>query len=335
MALIAQAATLEARVPFLHFFDGFRTSHEVQKIEQLTDDDMSAMIDDELVRAHRARALSPDHPVLRGTAQNPDVFFQARETLQPFLRRPSRPSCRRPWTSSPSSSAASTTSSTTSAPPTPSASSSSWAPAPRPPTRPSSTSSPRARRSAPQGPPLPALRRRRLRRRPAQDRQVHRGPRPHQGAGRRGRAALPGRPHGPRRAPRRGQPPLRLPQGPRRPLRPVVQGVHARHGQGGLRRPEQAPAQEPLHRRHQRRRHAPQPRRTTPSFATEGDDVVRACSTAWAPTAPWAPTRTPSRSSARRPRTTPRATSSTTRRRPAPSPSPTCASGRGRSARPT
>ncbi len=87
MALIAQAATLEARVPFLHFFDGFRTSHEVDKIEQLNDDDLRAMIDDELVRAHRARALSPDHPVLRGSAQNPDVFFQARETINPFYTK--------------------------------------------------------------------------------------------------------------------------------------------------------------------------------------------------------------------------------------------------------
>ncbi|MBI4547569.1 MAG: pyruvate:ferredoxin (flavodoxin) oxidoreductase [Ignavibacteriae bacterium] len=83
-ALIAQAATLEARVPFIHFFDGFRTSHEVMKIEQLSDDDLRAMIDEELIRAHRARALSPDHPVLRGSAQNPDVFFQARETVNPF-----------------------------------------------------------------------------------------------------------------------------------------------------------------------------------------------------------------------------------------------------------
>jgi pyruvate-ferredoxin/flavodoxin oxidoreductase len=87
MALIAQAATLEARVPFLHFFDGFRTSHEVDKIEQLNDDDLRAMIDDELVRAHRARALSPDHPVLRGSAQNPDVFFQARETINPYYTK--------------------------------------------------------------------------------------------------------------------------------------------------------------------------------------------------------------------------------------------------------
>jgi pyruvate-ferredoxin/flavodoxin oxidoreductase len=87
MALIAQAATLEARVPFLHFFDGFRTSHEVDKIEQLSDEDLRAMIDDELVRAHRQRALSPDRPVLRGSAQNPDVFFQARETINPFYAR--------------------------------------------------------------------------------------------------------------------------------------------------------------------------------------------------------------------------------------------------------
>ncbi len=83
-ALIAQAATLEARVPILHFFDGFRSSHEVQKIEQLSDDDIRAMIDDELVIAHRARALTPDAPKLRGSAQNPDVFFQARETVNPY-----------------------------------------------------------------------------------------------------------------------------------------------------------------------------------------------------------------------------------------------------------
>ncbi len=84
MALISQAATLKSRVPFLHFFDGFRTSHEVMKIEELTDDDMRAMIDDDLVAAHRHRALSPDRPVIRGTAQNPDVYFQGRETVNPF-----------------------------------------------------------------------------------------------------------------------------------------------------------------------------------------------------------------------------------------------------------
>jgi len=84
MALIAQAASLESRIPFLHFFDGFRTSHEVAKVEQLSKDDLRAMIDDELVAAHRNRALSPDRPVLRGTAQNPDVFFQAREACNPY-----------------------------------------------------------------------------------------------------------------------------------------------------------------------------------------------------------------------------------------------------------
>ncbi|MBP1701749.1 MAG: putative pyruvate:ferredoxin oxidoreductase [Chloroflexi bacterium] len=84
LALIGQAATLEARIPFLHFFDGFRTSSEVNKIEQLTDDDLRAMIDEKLVHAHRARGLSPDHPYIRGTAQNPDVFFQARETINKY-----------------------------------------------------------------------------------------------------------------------------------------------------------------------------------------------------------------------------------------------------------
>jgi len=85
-ALIAQASTLEARIPFLHFFDGFRTSSEVNKIEQLTVEDMRAMIDEKLVHAHRARALSPDHPVIRGTAQNPDVYFQAREATNTFYK---------------------------------------------------------------------------------------------------------------------------------------------------------------------------------------------------------------------------------------------------------
>lgn len=83
-ALIAQAATLESRVPFLHFFDGFRTSHEVSKIELISDDTMRAMISEEAVIAHRQRAMNPDRPVLRGTAQNPDVFFQAREACNPY-----------------------------------------------------------------------------------------------------------------------------------------------------------------------------------------------------------------------------------------------------------
>ncbi|HEU5163328.1 MAG TPA: pyruvate:ferredoxin (flavodoxin) oxidoreductase, partial [Thermoanaerobaculia bacterium] len=83
-ALIAQAATLEARIPFLHFFDGFRTSHEVSKVQLVSDDTMRAMLPFEQIAAHRQRALSPEHPVLRGTAQNPDVYFQARETVNKF-----------------------------------------------------------------------------------------------------------------------------------------------------------------------------------------------------------------------------------------------------------
>ena len=84
LALVAHAATLSSRVPFLHFFDGFRTSHEVAKIELIDDDDLVSMLDAECIAAHRARALTPDHPVLRGTAQNPDTFFQAREAANPF-----------------------------------------------------------------------------------------------------------------------------------------------------------------------------------------------------------------------------------------------------------
>jgi pyruvate-ferredoxin/flavodoxin oxidoreductase len=84
LALIAHSASLETRIPFLHFFDGFRTSHEVSKIEMLNEDDMRAMINMDRVIEHRQRALSPDHPVLRGTAQNPDVFFQIRETANKY-----------------------------------------------------------------------------------------------------------------------------------------------------------------------------------------------------------------------------------------------------------
>jgi pyruvate-ferredoxin/flavodoxin oxidoreductase len=83
-ACIGQAATLRSRVPFLHFFDGFRTSHEVAKIEMLVDDVLRAMMDEEADRRASPAALSPDHPVIRGTAQNPDVFFQAREACSPY-----------------------------------------------------------------------------------------------------------------------------------------------------------------------------------------------------------------------------------------------------------
>ncbi len=87
LALVAHASTLEARVPFLHFFDGFRTSHEVSKVSLLTDDEMRSMIDDDLVMAHRDRGLNPDRPCIRGTAQNPDVYFQGREACNPFYAR--------------------------------------------------------------------------------------------------------------------------------------------------------------------------------------------------------------------------------------------------------
>src|SRR6201981_841041 len=83
-SLIAHAATLESRIPFLFFFDGFRTSHEIAKIAPLAKETIRAMIDERDVREHRSRALSPDHPVIRGTAQNPDVYFQARETVNRF-----------------------------------------------------------------------------------------------------------------------------------------------------------------------------------------------------------------------------------------------------------
>ncbi len=87
LALIAQAATLRTRVPFVHFFDGFRTSHELNTIETLSDDDLRALVPESLVHAHRDRALSPERPFIRGTAQNPDVYFQARETVNPFYAR--------------------------------------------------------------------------------------------------------------------------------------------------------------------------------------------------------------------------------------------------------
>jgi len=87
LAVVAQAATLATRIPFVHFFDGFRTSHEVNTVDLLSDGDLRALVPEELIRAHRGRALSPEHPVIRGTAQNPDVYFQARETVNPFYAR--------------------------------------------------------------------------------------------------------------------------------------------------------------------------------------------------------------------------------------------------------
>ena len=88
MALIAQAAALESRVPFIHFFDGFRTSHEINKIELLSDDQIRAMIAGDLVRAHRGRGLNPDNPFIRGTAQNPDIYFRPEKPLTSLRERP-------------------------------------------------------------------------------------------------------------------------------------------------------------------------------------------------------------------------------------------------------
>ncbi len=87
MALIAQRASLESRIPFVHFFDGFRTSHEVQKVEEITKDDMKDLLDEELISNHRIRALSPDRPTIKGTSQNPDVFFQHRETVNKYYQK--------------------------------------------------------------------------------------------------------------------------------------------------------------------------------------------------------------------------------------------------------
>ena len=87
LAVVAQAATLRTRIPFVHFFDGFRTSHELNTVELLSDDDLLALVPTDLIRDHRGRALSPERPFIRGTAQNPDVYFQARETVNPFYAR--------------------------------------------------------------------------------------------------------------------------------------------------------------------------------------------------------------------------------------------------------
>ena len=86
-ALISQSATLRSRIPFVHFFDGFRTSHEIQKVEEISRKTMSDMIDDELINQHRLNSLSPDRPTIKGTAQNPDVFFQGRETVNKYYEQ--------------------------------------------------------------------------------------------------------------------------------------------------------------------------------------------------------------------------------------------------------
>ena len=251
-ALIAQAATLEARVPFLHFFDGFRTSHEVNKIEQLTPDDIRAMIDERLVRAHRDRALSPDRPVLRGSAQNPDVFFQAREAVNPFYdatagdRAAGDGPVRRAWSAGSyhlfdyvgrpdaervlvimGSGAGAAEEAV------------------------EELVARGEKVGLVRGPALSAVLRDGLRRGAAADHTEHCRPGSHERAGRLGRAAVSGRGDRPGRVVgERGDGAGPIAAGHRRPLRAVVEGVHAGHGRGGLRRTGPGAAETALHGRY-------------------------------------------------------------------------------------
>ena len=291
MALIAQAATLAARVPFLHFFDGFRTSHEVNTLTLLSDAQIRAMIDDDLVRAHRARALNPEHPVVRGTAHNPDTFFQARETVNPFYARvpgivqaamdrfagltgrqyhlfdydgPADAERVMVLMGSGAETARETAAALC-------------------------AQRREGRRAA--GAAVPPVRRRGLPRRAAGDRPRRRGAGADQGARRDGRAAVSrrgddaGHGGGARRA---GDDAA----GDRRPLRAVVEGFHSGDGEGGVRRTGRS-----------RRRRAASPSASTtmspiPAWrsirrsASSRRTWCRRCSTASAPTARWAPTRT-------------------------------------------
>ena len=257
-ALISQAATLESRVPFLHFFDGFRSSHEVNTIEKLSVETIRAMIDEDLVLAHRNRAMNPDHPVLRGTSQNPDVYFQGRETVNTYYsavpailqrqmdkfagltgrqyrlfeyvgaagrRARHRPHGLRDRRRTGDGAA---------------------------PHR------PRREGRAAQGAAVPPLRPSPVGRRPAGDGEEDRRARPLQGARFRRRAPLQGRPHRP--GPGRGRGPHGdHAAGHRRALRPGLQGVHPGHGGGHLPRTGQGRPQARVHRRHHRRRHPPEP----------------------------------------------------------------------------
>ena len=258
LALVAQAATLESRVPVLFFFDGFRTSHEENKILLIPDEQIRAAIDDDLVRAHRARALTPERPVIRGTAHNPDTFFQAREVGQPLLRRharhrPARDGSRR-------------RADRTQLPPLPLQRPSRGGPrrdrhrlgvrgarrdrrlAERP-----WREGGRAARDA-----VPPLGRRALSRGAAPDGHAHRRPRSNQGSRRARRAAVSRRRDDLRRGARRGTDPVDAGDR-RRPLRPVVEGLRSGDGEDGLRRAEEAAAETRVHDRHHRRRLAHQP----------------------------------------------------------------------------
>ena len=270
LALVAQAATLRTRVPFVHFFDGFRTSHELNTIELLDDDVLRAMVPEDLVREHRSRALTPERPFIRGTAQNPDVYFQARETVNPFYARTSRRGAGRPWTSWPRTPAGPTASSSTPATPRPSGSSSSWAPAARRPARRCATSSRPASGSACCRCGSTARSRRPSSSPPCR----HACAGSPCSTGPRSPARTASRSTSTCRHPRRGPParPTRAPApGHRRPLRPVVQGVHPRHG-----------------RRHLRRAGAPAPAVAASRSASPTTSAAPAC-----PTTPTSTSRSP------------------------------------------
>ena len=334
LALIAQAATLATRVPFVHFFDGFRTSHELNTIETLTDDDLRALVPEELVRAHRGRALSPERPFIRGTAQNPDVYFQARETVNPFYarvpgvvedlmaqlgERTGRTMSIVDYTGHPEAervlvlmgSGAETVVQTVAA-------------------------------LVERGERVGVVQMRLYRPFPtsgaaggaAGDGTHGRCAGPHQGARVDRRTVVSGRRRGARRGAFR-----RRTTGDaahhRWTLRPVLEGVHPRHGRRRVRRTRTRATAAPFHHRYRRRRLRDQ-RRTTTRRSTSSHPTRSGRSSSGSDrTEPSARTRTPSRSWGPKRACTPRGTSSTTRRNRARRPSRTCGSGRIPSGPPT
>ena len=253
-ALITQAATLASRVPFLHVIDGFRTSHEINKIDQLTPEDVRAMIDPDLVLAHRNRALSPDRPVLRGSSQNPDVFFQCREAvnmfyeavplavqeaMDQFARLVGRQYRLFDYVGAPDAERVAVIMGSA-----------------------GGAAEEAVRMLVARGERVGLIKVRLFR--PFTVRAFiealppttrdDRGPGPHQGAGKSGRAALPRRGDRARRelgGPRQGI--ATDPAGRRRPVRPLLQGIHAGHGGDDLRRAFPERSQAALHGGHQRR----------------------------------------------------------------------------------
>ena len=332
LAAVAHAATLETRIPFLHFFDGFRTSHEVSKIEELSDDDLRALIPESSVFAHRRRGLTPDRPVVRGTAQNPDVFFQAREaqngfydvcpgvvarTMDAFAALTGRRYGLFDYAGHPEAERVLVLMGSG-----------------------AETVHEAVDHLTAQGEKVGVLKVR-LYRPFCQQAFLAALPKTVRTLGVLDRTKEPGAPGDPlyldvttalAEAHAEGVSPFKVP--PR-----LIAGRY------GLSSKEFTPAmikaifdnlaaakpEASLHDRHRRRRDA--------HVAALGCIVsnrgrrrhARRCSTVWALTEPWAPTRTPSRSSARKPTSTPRVISSTTRRSPAPSPCRTCAPASGRS----